>query len=183
MRLAIALFLLLLSGCYVISYSYPDGVERRGAAKREATLYWHVNRVPQLTLGGAEDQLKASMRDNPVFAHSIEVEKAPAQGLYIEVRTQEQEMSALALVWGYISISTAHLLPAYSGSGGFNVRFYVYQDGQEKRIYEYPVRRKIVAWLPLVAFAWVNLFTDSESDAMAATTDQFFADALRDRIF
>jgi hypothetical protein len=178
----LALFLSTLPGCYVVSYSYPDAVPRSGATQ-EQKLQYKINNVPQLTLGGAYPQLVESMQRNGVFAQSIRVDDAPKSGLYVEVITQAKEMSTASLAWGYVSLSTLHILPAYSGSGGFNVRFHVSRDGHKIRIYEYPIRRQIFAWLPVLPLLWINALTDSESDAMSTTVEHFFADGVRDRVF
>ena len=76
----------------------------------------------------------------------------------------------------------AHL-PLYSDSMGYDVQYTVYLNGQKVRIYEYAIRRRVFMWLPVLPFAWVNLFTNDETDAFAAITQRFFTEASRDGAF
>ena len=71
-------------------------------------------------------------------------------------------------------------LPSYSGTSGFVVKYHLHRDGEKVRLYEYEIRRKGFAWIPVLAVVWVNLFTASEEDAFRATTRQFFQDAKAD---
>lgn len=180
--LIVLLCMWMTSGCYAVSYKYP-ATSGKPTARRPDTLYYQILPVPQLSFGGGYDQLRASFRANPVFARSEASREPPAGGVFVRVHTQVHDMSMPALAWGYISLSTLHILPAYSGSGGFDVRFHLFVDGAEVALYEYPVRRRIFAWLPLVVFVWVNLVTSSEADAFAAVSRQFFIDATRDQAF
>jgi len=104
-------------------------------------------------------------------------ETAPEKGLYLEVETKWKPMTMPALIFGYISVSTLTLLPAWSMHDGYIVKYNIYVDGQKKEAYTYEITRKAGIWLGLLPFAWINLFTYNEEDAFEATAYQFAADA------
>lgn len=81
------------------------------------------------------------------------------------------------MVFGYLSLATLTILPAYSGKDGYSVAYRVSVDGEPGKVYRYTIRRKVGLWLPLLPFVWVNLMTSSERDAFHATTARFLADA------
>ena len=74
-------------------------------------------------------------------------------------------------------------LPAYSGEGGYLVRYELYIDKQLKKTYRYEITEERLVWLGLLPFVWVNFFTASQKDAFLATAHQFFHDAEQDGYF
>jgi hypothetical protein len=82
-----------------------------------------------------------------------------------------------ALIFGYLSIATLTILPAWSTKDGYRVKYHLYVDGEEKGVYRYEITRKFGMWIVLLPFVWINLMTYSEEDAFEATAYQFFKDA------
>ena len=91
--------------------------------------------------------------------------------------TQWKPLGLPALIFGYISVSTLTILPAWSVQEGFIVHYHLFLDGEKIKSYEYEITRKAGVWLGLLPFIWANLFTYSEADAFKATAFQFFEDA------
>jgi hypothetical protein len=176
----------LFTGCFVWTYNVrPESawkLSKPTKPRRKDTLYYQVRRVPNFTLGGYSDLYRA-VSNNGVFAHTEEREEPPSKGIFVKVATSYVEPTIGELTWGYIASFTLFFLPAYTWTGGFRVRYYVYIDGHKIRTYQYDIYRKALVWLPLVAFMWINLFTDYEGDAFEAVTKQFFKDALKDGTF
>jgi hypothetical protein len=179
--LALLLLASLGSGCAVVSYRHDTPAEMRPAPRSE-TMYYRVRPLQGLTMGGL-DELKRAMKQNEVFQRS-EMGDAPSpRGISVDVNPVWVPPSLPAAVYGYVDLSLLALLPLYSDSTGYDMQYTVYLDGRKIRIYEYPIRRKIFMWLPVLPFAWVNLMTENESEAFAEVTRRFFADASRDGAF
>jgi hypothetical protein len=66
---------------------------------------------------------------------------------------------------------------------GYDVKFHVFVDGKPTRDYEYQIRTRVFAWLPVLPFVWINLLTDGEEDAFTAVARRFFIEAQRDGAF
>lgn len=173
-----------LQSCAIIGYgTSPDSWDAKANTKvYDQKLYYSIGDFSGLTFGGY-DELRSILHENRVFAQSERVSTPPTKGTYLQVNTKHRDPSAGCLVWGYVSVAFIFLLPAYCGSSGFYVQYHIYKDGQEKKMYEYEIRRKAFAWLPMIAFVWVNLITSSEEDAFRAVTNQFFQDAIKDQAF
>lgn len=107
----------------------------------------------------------------------------PAKGVYCLVEVDYRPLSLPALIFGYLSVATLGIIPAYSGNDGYWVYYRIYSDRQWVRTYRYPVTRKVGFWLFLVPLSWINFLTYSEADAFTATTHQFFIDASSDKAF
>ena len=72
------------------------------------------------------------------------------------------------------------IIPYYCDETGLTIRYDLFVDRHAKKTYEYEIRKKGMAGLLLLPFAWVNLFTDDLADAIARTAMQFLHDAARD---
>lgn len=169
------------SGCAVVSYRHDDASGTR-PAQRVETMYYKVRAVQGLSMGGV-DGLKRAMKQNEVFARSEMGDAPTSRGVSVDVNAVWVPPSIPAAVYGYVDLSLLGLLPLYSDSTGYDMQYTVYRDGRLIRIYEYPIRRKVFVWLPVLPFAWVNLFTESESEAFAEVTRRFFFEASRDGAF
>jgi hypothetical protein len=55
--------------------------------------------------------------------------------------------------------------------------YQVFVNGEKKKTFEYDITRKGGAWILALPFAWINFLTYSESEAIEATTYQFFSDS------
>ncbi|HYS82637.1 MAG TPA: hypothetical protein VEM76_18150 [Anaeromyxobacteraceae bacterium] len=129
------------------------------------------------------DEIKRAMKQNEVFARSELGDAPTSSGVSIDVNALWIPPSIPAVVYGYVDVGLLGLLPLYSDSMGYDVQYTVFLDGRKIRIYEYPIRRKVFMWLPVLPFVWVNLLTEAESEAFAGVTRRFFSDASRDGAF
>jgi hypothetical protein len=75
---------------------------------------------------------------------------------------------------------TLSLIPYYCDETGLKVRYDLFIDGRITKTYEYEIRKKGMAGLLLLPFAWANLFTDDLADAIASTAAPFIQEATRD---
>ncbi len=178
---AVAFALSVCSSCAVVSYRHDDTPLDRPPARAD-TMYYRIRPVQGLTMGGVE-QLKRSMKKNDVFANAELVDEPTVKGVSVDVNAVWGPPSLGATVYGYVDLSLLALLPLYSDSMGYDVQYIVYRDGRKVRMYEYPIRRRVFMWLPVLPFAWVNFFTNDESDAFSAVTQRFFLEASRDGAF
>ncbi len=126
---------------------------------------------------GGYSSLQHVFRDAGICRKMVPADTSPEKGLYIEVETKWKPMTLPALVFGYISISTLTLLPAWSTKDGYFVKYDVYIDGKKKETYNYEITRKGGIWIGLIPFSWINLITYSEKQAFEATANQFVQDA------
>jgi hypothetical protein len=81
---------------------------------------------------------------------------------------------------GWVFIVSGGFIPIYSGQGGAELFYSVYDRYALKKTYQYEITRKEFVWLLLLPFAWINFFTYSPEDAVRSTTAQFVVDAQRD---
>ncbi|HEX7624093.1 MAG TPA: hypothetical protein VF400_11030 [Anaeromyxobacteraceae bacterium] len=169
------------SGCAVVSYRHDDPAGAR-PAQRTQTMYYRVRPLQGISMGGV-DEIKRAMKRNEVFARSEMGDAPTSRGVSIDVNAMWIPPSIPAMVYGYVDVGLLGLLPLYSDSMGYDVQYTVYLDGRKIRIYEYPIRRNVFMWLPVLPFVWINLLTESESDAFAGVTRRFFSDASRDGAF
>lgn len=173
------------SSCAVVGYSItPDQAwdARRPEKPIVGKLFYSVQDNGGLSFGGLND-LRILMKNNRAFDEVEQVSEMPPKGLYVKVTSLYRDPSAGAMVWGYVAASLLLILPAYSGSSGFYAQYHVFRDGQKVKFYEYEIRRKAFAWLPVLPFFWINFLTSSEEEAFEATTNQFFKEAIADGSF
>ncbi len=186
MRLTmVALLLGLSTGCAVLGYTTkPEGamdLKPVQASKDEMLHYW-IGNVSGITFGGKKG-MHTEFEACTIFRDKRLERKAPSKGLYVRARASYRDPNFGALAWGYLSLSFLAILPAYSGSGGFDVHFTVTRDGTEIRTYHYKIYRHIFAWLPLAPLMWMAALTADEEQVFAGLTRQFFHDAIRDGVF
>ena len=82
------------------------------------------------------------------------------------------------LGWGFIV--SGGFIPIYSGQGGVELFYSVYDRNALKKTYQYEITSKELAWLLVLPFSWINFFTYSLEDAVRSTTAQFVVDAQGD---
>jgi hypothetical protein len=82
------------------------------------------------------------------------------------------------LVGGFIV--SGGFIPIYSGQGGVELFYSVYDRNALKKMYRYEITRKEFVSLLLLPFFWINFFTYSLEDAVRSTTAQFVVDTQRD---
>lgn len=81
---------------------------------------------------------------------------------------------------GQASLRTGFFFPLYSGQGGWELFYSVYDRNALKKTYKYEITTKAFFWLLVLPFSWINFFTYSFDDAVRSTTAQFVVDAQRD---
>lgn len=79
-----------------------------------------------------------------------------------------------------ISGASIGLIPVYSGQGGWELSYSLYERNALKKTYNYEITPKRFGWLLLLPFSWINFFTYSFDEAVRLTTAQFVVDAQRD---
>jgi hypothetical protein len=166
-----------LLGCIATYRDFPvDALARKPAPGTCTVMHFNVKRFDILDAGGYS-KLNSMFRNAEICKKMVPVDSAPEKGLYVEIETKWKPMSLPALVFGYLSVSTLTILPAWSTQDGYYVNYHVYMDGMKKETYNYEITRKAGVWIVLLPLAWLNLITYDETDAFEATANQFFMDA------
>ncbi len=173
----IVVLFLALQGCIATYRDFPiQGLERRAPQGEYTKLSYNIKRFDILDMGGYE-KLREVFRKADFLEEADNVATMKSGGTYVEVETKWKPLSLPALVFGYISVSTLTLLPAWSTQDGYLVKYRLFVNGKEEKVFTYEITRKAGVWLLFLPLAWVNLFTYSEADAFEATAYQFFQDA------
>ena len=168
----------LLPACITTYRDFPqDMVNNPPKTKPYDTLYYTLNPFGLLSTGGGEEALKTVFRQKTPFVTTEKVEKAPARGIYCSVEVLYKPPTLPALAFGYISAATLTILPVWSSHDGYRLTYQVFVNGEKKKSFEYDITRKGGVWILALPFAWINFFTYSESEAIEATTYQFFKDS------
>jgi hypothetical protein len=178
MKFLLALLLLFpLTGCVATYRDFPAAALDHPVTPGNCeVLNYQINHFNVLDSGGF-NQLQDLFAEGQLCHKTVQAEKVPDKGLYVAVETEWRPMSLPALVFGYLSVSTLTILPAWSTQDGYVVNYHLYIDGEEKEIYRYKITRKAGVWLGLLPLVWVNAFTYKEADAFTATANQFARDA------
>lgn len=166
-----------LMGCVATYRDFPvDALGQKPEPGTCNVMYYNVKRFDILDMGGYS-KLQNVFRDAGMCKKMVPVDTNPEKGLYVEVDTKWKPMTMPALIFGYISVSTLTLLPAWSTKDGYVVKYNVHVDGMKVETYNYEITRKAGIWIGLIPFAWINLITHDEEDAFEATAYQFVNDA------
>jgi hypothetical protein len=165
--------LMLSSGC--ITYrNFPTDYVGKYPVKAHGAMTYTIEGY---TLFGGADRVKEIFRRESPFESTEKVIEKPAKGVHVQVKILPINPTMAAFVFGYLSVSTLTILPAWSLSDGNEIYYEIYRDGTKVKTYSYEVKRKAFSWIVMLPFAWVNFITYSESDAFEATAYNFFADA------
>lgn len=166
-----------LTGCIATYRDFPvDALGKKPPAGTCDVMHYKVKKFDILDSGGYS-KLQEYFRDASICKKMIQSDEIPEKGLFLEVETKWKPITMPALIFGYLSVSTLTILPAWSTHDGYIVKYDFYQDGKKKETYRYEFTRKAGLWLGLLPFAWINALTYSEEDAFTATANQFSADA------
>jgi hypothetical protein len=167
----------LLTGCAATYRDFPvNALDQKPQKGTCSVMYYNIKRFDILDAGGYS-RLQEIFRNEGLCRQMEPVEADPGKGLYIEVEAKWKPVTLPALIFGYLSVSTLTLLPAWSTKDGYLVKYDVYLDGEKKETYHYEITRKAGIWIGLLPFSWVNFITYSEEDAFEAITYQFIHDA------
>jgi hypothetical protein len=145
------------------------------AAKVPATLYYDMA-VGETGLFGGGPALRETFLQISPFAHTEAREEAPARGLFCRIDYQRRSPSAASGVAAYISYVFLFAIPFW-GTEGYLIRYHLYRDAKEAKIFEYEIKRTSFFWIVALPFTWVNFLTPSEGDAFSSTAHRFFHDA------
>jgi hypothetical protein len=162
----------IMTGCITTYRDFPQDAKCNKQTNQTCdVIYYNVKRFDILDSGGF-NKLNADLKKSVICKKGVSAETAPDKGLFIEVEAKWKPMSMPAFIFGYISLSTLTILPAWSTEDGYAVTYNIYIDKQLKDTYQYDITRKTGLWLGLLPFAWLNWITYSEVDAFDATTCQ-----------
>ncbi len=129
---------------------------------------------------GEYEELERVFRESGIFSAANPRLTPPEKGLYCSVQVEYHPISDVEAAALAVSHATSAVLPTYHGTSRHVVRYHLFVDREFKKTYEYTIGTKQTAWLGLVPFAWMNIFTPSLGEALRATTYQFFIDAALD---
>lgn len=168
-----------LTGC-IVNYSEVADVDqiKKQQIEYPAKLFYKVER-PDIINSGGPERIGEILAKNGYFLETEKYfdEEIPQEGYFLLVKNDYRPPSLPAVVFGYISISTLTFLPAWSTRDGYDVFYELYQDGNKLKTFDYRIRRTAGFWIVLLPLVWVNLLTDSETDAFESATYQFLRDA------
>jgi len=98
----------------------------------------------------------------------------------VVVRVLEKPYPWYSVPLEAISVGFIGLIPIYSGQGGWEMSYSLYERNELKKTYNYKITPKRCYWLLLIPFSWINFFTYSFEEAVRSTTVQFVVDVQRD---
>ncbi len=147
-----------------------------GVAKSAGTLYYQIDPEKVVSVGGFGTLRRIFNGNHTSFNRTEARTEAPPEGIFVHILNDYKPPTVPAIIFGYISVATATILPAWSTEDGYLLTYDVFVNGQRKKTFTYEYTRKIGAWLCLLPFAWINFITYSEDQVMQAINAQFFHD-------
>ena len=126
------------------------------------------------------EELSRLFAENHLVAQAIAATTPPEKGVYCAVYVRQKAPSDEAELFTYLSLRTLGLIPSYSGTSAYVLRFDLYVDKELQKIYRYQIRQDRWMWVGLLPFLWVNFFTAGIDEAYRAIVNQFLLDAIRD---
>lgn len=193
------LFLLLvtLSGCIVTYRDFPipnplpnpyepaatsrcrQTIQFPGGPERESTNETRFTGV------GSRLHVEATLQDALNLyggCHSTlpVVEGAQPAEAEVVVDVLEKPHPWYSLVLEVTSRELFGIIPVYSGQGGWELSYSLYDRHELQKTYTYAITQRRYFWLLLLPFSWINFFTYSLDEALRVTTAQFVVDAQRD---
>lgn len=172
---AAALCLSLACGCISTWNRFPSARSDSVAdTKIDETLYYDDRSVKGMFSGA--QALKTVLREDTPFRNTEARNEVPERGIFVRVEAKRIPPHTGSGVFGYISYALLFVIPFWS-TEGYTMRYQVFVDAKEKRIFEYDITRRTFVWLVALPVSWVSLLTPSESDAFNATAYQFFQDS------
>ena len=173
---ALLLVVALSTSCVITYRDFPTAmVNKPPKAKPYGTLYYEIDSLSSWFGGG--DAVREAFRRNAPFERTEIATRPPSRGFFCRVDVEKRSPSIASVVGAYASYVFLFALPFWSTRDGYYLRYHLFVDGKERKIFEYDITRKAAFWIGLLPVTWVNFFTYSEQDAFEASTYQFFADA------
>ena len=151
------------SDCLIRYPEFPmEYQNRKPAGKTQKKMYYRVRTSMNIDMAGGLSQLKQSiLQDSPYEMEeyvyidpqtSEQRDKVPEKGLFIDAKLNYTPPSVLSFIFGYVSVATLTILPAWSREDGYNVDYTIFKDGQIVKKYSYRVRREAYLWAGLLPF-------------------------------
>jgi hypothetical protein len=173
-RLVVTLLCLVLgTSCITAWNEFPRPTET--PAKTSGTLFYEIEEVTGMFGGG--EALREAFPEYAPFARVEPLGDPPGDGLFCRVTSERRAPNVASGIAGYVSYAFLFLIPFWSNEG-YVVRYQVYVDGDERKIFEYPISRRSFFWALALPVSWVSLLTPSERDAFEGTVKQFFVDLM-----
>jgi hypothetical protein len=129
------------------------------------------------TLPSQSQLVKDHLEHHSGFTKVIVTSSPPAIGTHVNVY---QTVGPFSSPWCTASSWSLGVIPCYFEGIAYETHFDVLVDNILKQSYRYPIRRKVVNWIGLVPFFWINFLTAQYEEAFSGNTDRFIADAKRD---
>ncbi|EQA37231.1 hypothetical protein LEP1GSC047_4020 [Leptospira inadai serovar Lyme str. 10] len=157
-------------------HQFPEEFIHKAPEKTtgKSILYYKIENG---TIFKGKNRLKEIFAKETPFSETISTANPPAKGLFVRVQIESVPPSIPAILFGYFSMATLTILPAWSREDGYDVEFQISKDGSPVKSYTYPIRRKVFAWILMLPVVWINASTYNEQEAFAAITNKFFADS------
>lgn len=178
-RLLVLITLIALSGC-VTKFKNVDGPEQFYSNNQAiASLNYQIRSTPVFTAKADLKSIDKSLKSSKLFTNTERYydELPPQKGIYINIEATYNLPTVPALVFGYLSVATITILPAWSNHDGYKATYSIYNNGELIKTFEYDRERFIALWLPILPFAWIDLLTDGSYESFASMTNQFLSDA------
>jgi len=178
-RLLVLITLIALSGC-VTKFKSSDSPDQFYSTSTAITsLTYQIRSTPVFTAKADLKSIDKSLKNSKLFTSTERYydELPPRKGIYINIEAIYNPPTVPALVFGYLSVSTLTFLPAWSNHDGHKTTYSIYNNGELVKTFEYDRERFIALWLPILPFAWIDLFTDGSYESFASMTNQFLTDA------
>ncbi len=158
------------------STSEVSSLSNKFEKNNKIKLFYHIKPFSILEDGG-RDELKKFFKSKFPLAETEEMEdRIPEKGYFCKVSTEWSRFSLPSILFGYISISSLTIIPAWSTQDGYDITYSLYKDGAKIRDFNYSIRRKLFLWILNIPFLWINLITDSEADAFKIINNEFSSD-------
>lgn len=167
-----------LSGCAIHYKDLDHGEQTVSNHTKIDKITYRIKDLPFFASDGGLEAIADSFDESNV-ATSLERhygEDIPDEGIYIFIEPMYKVPSAAAIVFGYVSVSTLTLLPAWSNHDGFRVKYTIYKNGELIKTFQYKRERFVAMWALILPFVWVNLLTSGEYDAFHSITSEFIVD-------
>jgi hypothetical protein len=188
LRVSLALLMvpvLLNSACAIMSYSPTESLRKPLAETHDKPEFLSFSYSPgshdldsrHRTLPWESQWVKDLFEQHSRFMKVVVTASPPALGVHVNVyQTDGFPISP----WCIASNWTLNVIPCYVDGIVYRVYFDVFVDNVLKQSYRYDISRKGVAWIGLLPFFRVDLFTTQYKEALSTNVYQFVTDARRD---
>lgn len=141
-------------------------------------IQYQFVRLPLLTSDDSREAVRDALisTDNSLKLKEYYGLDIPKKGVFILIEPLYKTPSLSAAVFGYISVASATILPAWSNEDGFIIKYSVYKDSKLIETFQYEQERFLALWIALLPVSWINFMTATEYDAFYNATNRFIED-------